>query len=275
MARYLVLLCSATALCNAAALAVKAQTQAPPAPLVDRVGFPENYQTEYVPLFWFDRPDNGQIRIVYGNDKAASVRAPENADKPYPYGSILVMETWSSQRGPGNVILRDAANGHFLRNQLTTIFVMRKEQGFGEAYGPNRNGEWEYVAYLPNRAYQTEPRNSFSCAQCHLSATAARDWVFRPYLVEEGGAATGVVPDVVMKHYALIPSTLRVKLGTVVTWLNDDEFDHRLGVTGEGGFEAPNIAEGRSFQTRFNRAGTFEVACRIHPGMRSTVIVEP
>jgi plastocyanin len=99
--------------------------------------------------------------------------------------------------------------------------------------------------------------------------------VFRPHLIQEGGAGTGVVPDVVMQHYVLIPSTLRVPLGTVVTWLNDDEFDHRLGATGEGGFEAPSISEGRSFQTRFNRVGTFEVACRIHPGMRSTVIVEP
>ncbi len=275
MVRHFVLLCAATALSGLAALTVGAQTQTPPAPLVDRVGFPENYQTEYVPLFWFDRPDNGQIRIVFGNDKAASVRTPEMRGKPYPYGSILVMETWSSQRGPGNVILRDAANGHFLRNQLTTIFVMRKERGFGEDYGPNRNGEWEYVAYLPNRGYQTEPRNSFSCAQCHLFAKAERDWVFRPHLVEEGGPATGVVPDVVVQHYALIPSTLRVKLGTVVTWLNDDEFDHRLGATGEGGFEAPNITEGSSFQTRFNRVGTYDVACRIHTGMHSTVIVEP
>ena len=53
--------------------AVVARGQTPPAPLVDRVEFPEGYRTSYTPLFTFDRPDVRQIRVVYGNPEAAAV----------------------------------------------------------------------------------------------------------------------------------------------------------------------------------------------------------
>jgi len=40
------------------------QAQAPPAPTSDRVGFPANYQRTFKKLLTFDRPDNGQIRVI-------------------------------------------------------------------------------------------------------------------------------------------------------------------------------------------------------------------
>jgi hypothetical protein len=53
-------------------LSVGAQSQ--PAPLVDRVGFPDNYQTEFVPMAAFDRPDNRQVRVIYGNHLVTNTR---------------------------------------------------------------------------------------------------------------------------------------------------------------------------------------------------------
>lgn len=202
-------------------LSLRAQTQ--PAPLVDRVGFPDNYQTAYVPLFAFDRPDARQIRVVYGNHVASSV----TKGQPYPYGSVIVMETYRARTDAQNNPLRDEA-GRFIRDALTAIFVMRKEPGFGVEYAHNRTGEWEYVAFRPDRTYQTEPRGSWSCANCHLMAAATKDWVFRGNLIAEGTASTGAVPDGVLQHYSFIPSTIRVRAGTFVTWVNDDEIDHQV-----------------------------------------------
>ena len=150
------------------------QTPALPAPLVDRIGFPEGYQDLYKLLQVFDRPDTGQIRVMYGNDLAASFQP---GDPSYAYGSILVFEQWSSKRDAQNNILLDD-EGHFQRDQLTTIFVMRKERGFGTAYKEFRNGEWEYVAYRPDRTYQNTPSNTNGCANCHLQAKTT-DFVFR------------------------------------------------------------------------------------------------
>lgn len=45
--------------------------QAPPAPMTDRVGFPSGYSSTFNKMLTFDRPDNGQIRVVWANDIAA------------------------------------------------------------------------------------------------------------------------------------------------------------------------------------------------------------
>src|SRR5687767_12454567 len=102
----------------AVGLSVGAQSQTHPAPLVDRDGFPNDYQTTFVPLFAFDRPDNRQIRVIYGNHLVTNTRKGD----PYQYGSVLVMETYRARTDAQNVPLRDA-NGRFIRDQLTAIFV--------------------------------------------------------------------------------------------------------------------------------------------------------
>src|SRR5262249_17753772 len=115
-----------------------------PAPTVDRVLFPADYQSTFVKLLTVDRPDNGQIRVIWGNKIAASTHWWE----PYPYGSVLLFESYTSKRDANNAMLLDD-NGRLIPDVLGTIFVKRKEMGFGEAYGGIRNGEWEYVAYRP------------------------------------------------------------------------------------------------------------------------------
>jgi plastocyanin len=252
------------------AMSLTGEMQAQPAPLVDRVGFPDDYQTRFVPLFAFDRPDNRQVRVIYGNHIITNTKKGE----PFPYGSILVMETYRALTDAQNVPLRDGA-GRFIRDALTGIFVMRKERGFGAEYEHNRTGEWEYVAYRADRTYQTQPRDSWSCANCHLMATGGRDWVFRWNLAEEGTASTGAVPDGVLQHYAFVPAAIRVRAGNFVHWLNDDQVDHRIAITTGQAVEGPTMTYGTSFRARFNSPGSYDVTCRIHPTMRATVIVDP
>jgi plastocyanin len=248
----------------------RAQAPIPPAPLVDRVGFPDDYQTKFVPLFAFDRPDNRQIRVVYGNHLVTNTPKGE----PYPYGSIIVMETYRSRTDAQNVPLRDG-NGRYIRDTLTAIFVMRKERGFGQDYAQNRTGEWEYVAYRPDRTYQTEPRGSWTCANCHLMATATHDWVFRGNMIFDTADSKGTIPDGVMQHYSFVPTSIRVKAGSTVSWVNDDEVDHQIAVTTGQVTDGPVMTPGSSFRVRFNSTGQYDIACRIHPTMRATVTVDP
>jgi len=72
----------------------------------------------------------------------------------FPYGSILVMQTWACLKDPSTNCILDE-NGRFQKDPAAspTLFVMRKEQGFGEAYAQNRTGEWEYVAYRVDGTY--------------------------------------------------------------------------------------------------------------------------
>jgi plastocyanin len=256
--------------CCAIGLSIRAQVPSQPAPLVDRVEFPDDYQRRFVPLFTFDRPDARQIRVVYGNAEAAAVRDGQ----PFPNNSILVMETHRARVDAQNVPLRDQ-NGRFVRDSLTAIFVMRKYRGSGVEYEKNRTGEWEYVAYRPDRTYQTAPRDSWTCANCHLMATEGQDWVFRRNMIAERSFNTGAVPDGVLQHYSFVSPSIRVKAGSVVTWVNDDDVDHRIAVVSGQVIDGPTMSRGTSFRVRFNSTGEYDVTCRIHPAMRAKVTVDP
>jgi plastocyanin len=238
-----------------------------PAPTTDRVGFPEGYRS-WKQLFAFDRPDNRQVRVIYGNAVAAQVRP----DQPFfwPYGSVLVMETWRARQDSAGVPILDE-NGRFVRDALTGIFVMRKEGGFGVDYRENRTGEWEYVAYREDRTHQTTPQNSGACAACHVQAGQVKDWVFRASLFFHGGS--GAVPDGVIQHYKFLPGTTRIPLGSAFTLYNSDEVEHTWSAL-DGSFESGTLPAGRSHSVIFNRRGEYDFVCRLHPTMRGKIIVE-
>src|SRR5207253_7052712 len=112
-------------------------SQALPAPTVDRVGFPAGYRDTFTKLYTFDNFQNRQIRVVWGNAVAASV----NAGTPwnFPYGSIILFESYTVQQDAGGEPVLDA-DGRFIPANFTTVFVMRKEKGFGADYKELRNG---------------------------------------------------------------------------------------------------------------------------------------
>jgi hemoglobin len=155
----------------------------------DRVQVPPDYRTRFLPFYVFDRADNRQVRAVYVSPQGALARE----GRPFPYGTTLVMETYRAQLN-GEEIALDA-NGRYIRGDLTGVFAMRKEPGFGAKYGPDRTGEWEYVAYHPDMSgFATVPERSQACAQCHLAISdAQKDWVARGNLFFAGrGAAPGL-----------------------------------------------------------------------------------
>ena len=126
-------------------------------------------------------PEKQQIVTVFGNERAASVRSSE--DLPYPYGSVIVMETAGAIKDEqGKPRVDD--KGQLRKGGVIGLHVMRREKGFGEAYGENRSGEWEYVEYRPDGTYLTPPNKSFACAECHVKAGRDRDFVYRGRLPE-------------------------------------------------------------------------------------------
>jgi plastocyanin len=239
--------------------------QAIPAPTTDRVGFPENYQTTFTNLLIVDRPDNGQIRAIWANQVAARTQWWE----PYPFGSVILFESWTSKRdSAGNLMLDE--NGRLIPDTLTTLFVKRKEPGFGEAYAQNRNGDWEFIAYRPDGSVQTAPQNTGPCAICHLQVGSSNDWTFRRRQFNGGGS--GIAPQAAMIQYSFVPRDLTVRKGTVVTWQNNDEIEHDL-VIADLGIRSGIMQTGNTYSQRLDQAGEFEIRCTIHSGMRARVRV--
>jgi len=256
-------------------------TQSLPAPTVDRVGFPSGYRDTYKLFYVFDNYQNRQIRAVYGNPIAASVSPGQVFN--FPYGSILLFESYSVQEDAAGEPLLDR-NGRFIPNVFNTIFVMRKERGFGADYRELRNGEWEYVAYRPDGTYATMPSGSGSCALCHLTGGslslspaskpigAQWDYVFRPDLYFGGGS--GAVPNGVLQHYVFVPSTIHAHAGETITVYNSDQLLHRI-VADDGSFDTGVMVPGSSFTVKAGASGTtISYHCVLHSRVKGQVVVD-
>ena len=124
----------------------------------DPVGHPTGYQS-FQQVRSFDRKQTPTHGTVFLNAPAATVTT---AGQAYPYGSVLVME-WRNDGKDGAIVRLD---------------VMRKERGYGAAYGADKNGEWEYASYSPDGKLVTDAAASLACAKCHLKAGTAKDFVY-------------------------------------------------------------------------------------------------
>jgi nitrite reductase (NO-forming) len=70
-------------------------------------------------------------------------------------------------------------------------------------------------------------------------------------------------------------NVLRVKVGTTVTWTNDDPGQMHTVTDVGGAFDSGFLATGDSFSFTFEEVGEYEYFCMPHPWMRAMVIVEP
>lgn len=78
---------------------------------------------------------------------------------------------------------------------------------------------------------------------------------------------------VVVKEFMFAPTTLTVKAGAIVTWLNKDEEPHTI-FSDAGLFRSGALDTDGTFEFKFDRPGTYHYVCTIHPRMVGTIIVE-
>jgi plastocyanin len=71
-----------------------------------------------------------------------------------------------------------------------------------------------------------------------------------------------------------MPTTVTVKRGTVVKWVNPKTSFFTHTTTSNTGLWNHTVLKGGSFQRTFNKAGTFKYHCNIHTGMHGTIVVK-
>ena len=142
---------------------------------LDLVGFPANYTNLQV-LRVVVRAMEPRILTVFGNEEAASVT--NLSQLPYPNGSLIVVEYANVLTDSNGRPILDS-QGQVQKASLHHLDVMKRGPNFGQLYGNNRAGEWEFVGYRMDGTFNTSPANSQSCAACHRTAGANRDFVFR------------------------------------------------------------------------------------------------
>ena len=85
--------------------------------------------------------------------------------------------------------------------------------------------------------------------------------------------ATANADEVVIENFAFQPSTLTVKAGTKVTWVNRDDEPHTATDTDKR-FGSKALDTGDRFSMEFTHAGTYNYYCALHPKMTGQIIVK-
>jgi plastocyanin len=85
----------------------------------------------------------------------------------------------------------------------------------------------------------------------------------------EGGGA-----EVSMEGIKFNPSDVTVKVGDTVTWTNNESVGHDVTADDFKSGDPAAMQSGDTFQHKFDKAGTFDYVCSVHPGMKGSVEVK-
>jgi amicyanin len=79
--------------------------------------------------------------------------------------------------------------------------------------------------------------------------------------------------SVTIQDFAYSPKHITVKVGTTVTWTNQDSVKHNVVSDADDGPDGPLLAKGETYNYTFKKAGSFDYHCDPHPYMKGTVTV--
>lgn len=84
---------------------------------------------------------------------------------------------------------------------------------------------------------------------------------------------TATTVTVSIKNFSFNPSSLTIKTGTKVTWINNDSAPHT--VTSDSGIalNSATLSPGQSYSHTFTNIGTENYHCTIHPMMKGKITV--
>jgi plastocyanin len=89
-------------------------------------------------------------------------------------------------------------------------------------------------------------------------------------------AAAGEPPNTIrvdVKNFMFAPTSMTVKAGATVSWTNMDQEPHTV-MSLDGLFRSGALDTGDSFSFKFDKPGTYQYVCTIHPRMVGTVVVD-
>jgi plastocyanin len=78
-------------------------------------------------------------------------------------------------------------------------------------------------------------------------------------------------PGITIAGFAFSPETLEVRAGETVTWSNQDGAPHVIAL--KDGRASDTLMPGQSYSINFERTGTFDYTCSLHPYMAGRVVV--
>jgi len=86
-------------------------------------------------------------------------------------------------------------------------------------------------------------------------------------------ASTGAIT---IQNMMFTPPQISIRKGGTVTWTNNDSTAHTVtdDLSNVGGPASGDIQPGSTYSFTFNKTGSFQYHCSIHPSMRGTIVVK-
>jgi plastocyanin len=103
-----------------------------------------------------------------------------------------------------------------------------------------------------------------------ISASNAR---FGASAASAQGAAKSQEVVVKIDNFSYMPHDITVTAGTTVIWVNNDDIPHTVVSTTDA-FKSRALDTDDKFSFKFDKPGTYEYFCSIHPKMTAKVIVQ-
>lgn len=79
--------------------------------------------------------------------------------------------------------------------------------------------------------------------------------------------------DVNIDNFSFAPTSLRVRVGTQITWTNRDDIPHTVVEEGKT-FKSRVLDTDEKFTFTPTKAGTYNYYCSIHPKMTAKLVVQ-
>jgi YVTN family beta-propeller protein len=161
-------------------------------------------------------------------------------------------------QGPGELLLFDPATNAPLR-----------------AIAVGKQPHWVAASADGKRAYVTnEGSNDLSVVDLTSGqvTTIAVGNAPRKVVVQQSATKAAGATTVSIANFAFAPGELTIAAGETVTWSNDDGAPH--GVAYKDGAQGVNLLlPGAKFARTFDRPGSYDYICSVHPYMSGKVVV--
>lgn len=80
---------------------------------------------------------------------------------------------------------------------------------------------------------------------------------------------------IVIGNFTFEPKELNVRVGTVLSWLNEDDAPHTvIGADRGSPIQSPPLDTGERYSVTLTTPGTYAYFCSLHPHMTGTITVQ-
>jgi Icc protein len=100
-----------------------------------------------------------------------------------------------------------------------------------------------------------------------------KDMKMSPDKGKKSGAEKPGANEVFIDNFSFSPANITVSVGTKITWTNKDDVPHNV-VSNDGSFSSKALDTDEKFSFTFDKAGSYDYYCSIHPRMTAKVIVQ-